>query len=732
MSEESKPTTLNQRVALREDASLRRFSTFQGVFTPVLLTILGVIMFLRLGWVVGHAGLLGAVAIIVIASAITTFTALSMSTITTNIRIGSGGAFSIISQSLGLEVGGSVGIPLYLCQALAAAMYIFGFRAGWLTIYPGHSSLLVDLATFVVLMAISLVSADLAFRVQYLLLVLIAGSLVSIGAGMLNVSEFMEPQLIGSFSEAPPWMVFAVFFPAVTGIMAGLNMSGELKEPRESIPRGTLWAILLSTLVYLALACWCALMVTPHELTSNYTILIDKAYWQPAVVAGLLGATFSSGLTSLVGAPRILQALGQHSVVPGSAWFARQSPRGEPRNALLFTGVIVLLAIFLRQLNVIAPLITMFFLIAYGMLNLVTLLEQRLGLASFRPLLKIHPVIPFLGALGCLLTMFVVNPFFGLLAGGVVVGTYTALYSGKLSSPHGDLRSGLFVSLAQWAAAKVTGLPGAERAWRPTLLVPVCTTTEIRGEYTFLRDLAVGQGTIQLVGLVRESPDTEFERQLPELAANFRKEGIFTSFTLVEAENAAAGVTSAFQALQGAFFRPNILFLRLPEDQRSDEAWEETIFKARRSGMGVLLFYEHPESALGCEQTINVWIRDQTPNWSLSMDLGNKDMSLLAAYLLNCSWHGKIRLLCTVAEESSLQDAEGFLHQLLSLARLKEVEVAVNVGSFQEALSNAPVADLNILGLPEEGALQFVRKTVEKLPTSLVFTRDSGTENVLA
>ena len=389
-------TDLQHQIALRDQPSVKRFGTFQGVFTPVLLTILGVIMFLRLGWVVGHAGLLGAIAIILLASAITTFTALSMSTITTNIRIGSGGAFSIISQSLGLEVGGSVGIPLYLCQALAVAMYIFGFRAGWLTLFPHHSTLLVDLGTFLLLMAISLISADLAFRVQYLLLAILAGSLISVFAGLLKMPVLQQPELLGTFTEAPPWMVFAVFFPAVTGIMAGLNMSGELKEPRESIPKGTLWGIAVSTAIYLALACWCAFVASSQELVSNYTVMLDKAFWRPAVVAGLLGATFSSGLTSLVGAPRILQALGRHNVVPKSAWFSRQSANGEPRNALLFTGVIVLAALLLRRLNVIAPLITMFFLIAYGMLNLVTLLEQRLGLASFRPLLKVHPLIPFL------------------------------------------------------------------------------------------------------------------------------------------------------------------------------------------------------------------------------------------------------------------------------------------------------------------------------------------------
>jgi len=125
-----------------------KFGTFQGVFTPALLTILGVIMYLREGWVVGNAGLLGAIGIISLACIITLFTALSMSSITTNIRIGAGGAFSIISQSLGVEAGGAIGIPLYFSQALAVAMYVFGFREGWNWIFPEHPTLIVDLLTF--------------------------------------------------------------------------------------------------------------------------------------------------------------------------------------------------------------------------------------------------------------------------------------------------------------------------------------------------------------------------------------------------------------------------------------------------------------------------------------------------------------------------------------------------------------------------------------------------------
>lgn len=348
--------------------SRKLFGTFSGVFTPTLLTILGVTMYLRLGWVVGNAGLLGALLIISLAFAITFCTGLSLSSITTNIRIGTGGAFSVISQSLGLEVGGSVGIPLYLAQALAVSMYIFGFRAGWLWIFPDHSPVLVDLGTFVVLFTIAFISTDLAFKIQYLILVTIIVSLISVVGSVFTTSWGQNVQWWGAFPGSPEtafqgvdfWVVFAVFFPASTGIMAGANMSGDLQNPRKSIPVGTLAAIGICFVVYILLAVWLVLVVPTEELLNNYSVMIDRAIWGPAVLAGLLGATFSSALSSLVGSPRILQALGEHKILPASAWFTVRTAKGEPRNALLLTGAIVLAALMLRNLNAIAPLITMF------------------------------------------------------------------------------------------------------------------------------------------------------------------------------------------------------------------------------------------------------------------------------------------------------------------------------------------------------------------------------------
>ncbi|MEM1326400.1 MAG: hypothetical protein AAGI23_10620 [Bacteroidota bacterium] len=232
-------TAIRQVEERGQSTTALKFSTFQGIFTPTLLTILGVIMYLRGPWMVDNAGVLGAIGIITLATAITLFTALSMSSIVTNIRIKVGGAFSIISQSLGLEAGGAIGIPLYIAQAFAVAMYVFGFRESWLWVFPNHPALLVDLATFSFIFVIANISTDFAFKIQYIILAIIGLSLISICMVFINnpintgIRWFGDYQgsVENGFSGSSFWIIFAVNFLAVIGIMAGANMSGDFERP---------------------------------------------------------------------------------------------------------------------------------------------------------------------------------------------------------------------------------------------------------------------------------------------------------------------------------------------------------------------------------------------------------------------------------------------------------------------------------------------------------------------
>lgn len=314
-------------------------------------------------------------------------------------------------------------------------------------------------------------------------------------------------------------------------------MSGELGNPRKAIPIGTMSAIGLSLLVYLALAYWLATSATTEELLSNYTIMIDRAFWGPAVVAGLLAATFSSALASYVGAPRILQALGVHNILPGGSWLSARTKKGEPRNAMFVTGGLVLVGLLLRDLNAIAPLITMIFLISYAMINLIVFVEQSLGLISFRPTMRVSRAVPLIGLIGCVFVMFIINATVSLIAAALILSLYFALMKRQLKSPYGDVRSGLFEAVAEWAAKRVKLMRGtAQKAWKPNILLPTDDPRKLAGVYKLVFHLAHPVGSVKLLGVARPGEAAAMQGGITDSQIALQQEGVFISSSVVEAE----------------------------------------------------------------------------------------------------------------------------------------------------------------------------------------------------
>jgi amino acid transporter len=722
----------------------KKFGTFAGVFTPTLLTILGVIMYLRMGWVVGNAGLLGAWLIIIVSFLITLTTALSMSAITTNIRIGAGGAYAIISQALGLEVGGSLGIPRYISQGLAVTMYIFGFREGWLGIFPHHIPFLIDIIVFGILLTIAYISADLAIKTQFLIIGIIILSLISIVIAAYYGSMTIPTEDAirwGNFKGSPEndfggsgfWIVFAVFFPASTGIMAGANMSGELKNPNKSIPFGTLWAIGISFVIYMALAFWLARSATEQELISNYNIIIDKSYFGPLIIAGILGATFSSALASLVGSSRILFAMGEHRVLPYGKFLAGQSANGQPRNAMLVTGIMIFITMLLRDLNAVAPLVTLFFLITYAMINVVVIIEQNLGLISYRPLFKINKWVPWVGLASSVMAMFIINPTISLISISIVFVVYWFLSRQHIETPFEDVRSGLFVSFAEWAAKHTWGMKTMQqRAWKPNLMVPVRDVVGAKGNFQFLRNIAKPKGSIKLLGIESNKANTKLAEELASLSEAFRIKDVFSSWTVINTDDFAKGVNYGNQALKGAFFRPNVVFLNLQQHDNYETEIRPVIKECIRLEIGVLLYSSHPTALLGRRNMINVWVSDRTDNWDIGWDIGNLDLSILIAYKLKKNWDATIRLIIVIKDEKERENAHKFLKLLINLARLPETLTEVRVGNFKDTVANAPSADLNIFGMEENLKFEFVKEMTISTNSSCLFVKDSGHESILA
>lgn len=480
-------------------ADSARLGSFLGVFTPSLLTILGVIMYLRFGWVVGNEGLYRTLIIVAIANSITFITALSVSAVATNMRVGVGGAYYIISRSLGLEIGGAIGLPLFLSQALSITLYAFGLSEALRFVWPDLPIQPVTAAIIVVITLLSLRGADLALKAQIPIMVGIALSLISLAAGFKLdsaglVSGTMHPDSPGF------WIVFAVFFPAVTGILTGISMSGDLKDPQKDIPRGTIVAVLVGFIVYMAVPFVLATSIDRQSLLDDSLVWTRIAAVSWLILPGLCGAILSSAIGSILSAPRTLQALAMDRIVPRI--FARRSKRGEPIYAVLLSAGIGLGAVLLGDINVVAPVLTMFFLTTYGMVNLVAGLESLVGDPSYRPTIKIHWIISLMGGIACFCVMFLINKVAFIIALLVEASFYFVLRRRALSVTWGDVRRGLWMALSRTSLLRLRHFPEKPRGWRPIILLFAGDIEKRLDLVTFARWFGQNKGLVTVCNMI--------------------------------------------------------------------------------------------------------------------------------------------------------------------------------------------------------------------------------------
>ncbi len=722
------------------DMNVKKFGTFGGVFTPNVLTILGVIMYLRLGWVVGNAGFAGAVIIILLAKSVTIFTGLSMSSITTNIKIGAGGAYSIISKSLGLEAGGSIGIPLYIAQSLSAALYIIGFTEAWARVFPAHSTVVVSLVAWGGLLAVSSISAQLAIRTQYIIMAIVGVSIASFV--FTKASPLPEMTLIGNFEDANFWQVFAIYFPAVTGIMAGANMSGDLKDPRRSIPLGTISAILVTMVIYIGLAYVAARIGTPAELRSDQLFMVDNALWGPIVLVGIMGATLSSALGSMLGAPRMLQAMAEQKIVPFHEILGAKTATNEPRNAAYFTGIFILVALMMGNLDVLASLITMFFLITYGTLNLVVFIQQSMKIISFRPTFKIPRFVSLSGAVSCIVIMFLINAIFSAVALVTIVVVYVWLSRRELEGAEGDIRGGLFLALAEQASRLAEKFPRHQITWKPDFLVPIEDPEVWAGPLLFIRNTTYPSGSIFAFTITSEDQIEQKEQSLNELLLPLKEQGILVNSAVIEGDDFLRGAKSVIQTLRSGAFRPNTLFLTVGDGDNGFSTGKNGTTKRKKSKkqetlnqlatltlkhkMGMAILRQHPRVAFGMQKDVNLWLRDNSPNWHLAM---------LLTLQIQSNWDGKLNMVTVASDDEEVARLHGFLERLSDQARLSAfADIYVLTGTFKEALKLAPRADINIFGLSldNEMPFDFIIEVSETVKSSCVFVMDSGYESALA
>ena len=449
--------------------------TFGGVFAPSILTILGIILFRRLGFVVGSIGLFQALVMLALATLISLLTSISLSAIATNRKVKCGGDYYLISRTLGVEFGGAIGLILYAAQAVSVAFYCVGFGEGVESLVGGSEIVVRGSAAIaaVGLFALAYSGADLATRFQYVIMLILGGALVSFFAGAENSFSLtvLEQGWEGAEQGLPFWTVFAILFPAVTGFTQGVSMSGDLKNPAKSLPTGTFLAVGLSTVVYVAAMLVLAGSVSSTELSNDYDSLKRVAIIPWLVDLGVLSATLSSALASFLGAPRILQALASDRLFKPLTYFATgHSPTQNPRRVI--TGVIALATIAIGDLNAIAALVSMFFLVSYGLLNYATYVEAVGASPSFRARFRFfHARASLVGTGLCGLVMLMIDPTASAVALGILGGLYHYVKWTAGDMPWRDSRRTYRFKRVKDGLRELSADPESPTDWQPHVLV---------------------------------------------------------------------------------------------------------------------------------------------------------------------------------------------------------------------------------------------------------------------
>lgn len=581
--------------------------TFAGVFTPSVLTILGIILFLRLGYVVGNAGLRDALLIICLANLISVLTTVSLAAIATNLNVKGGGDYYLISRTLGVEFGGAIGLVLFLAQSVSIAFYTIGFGEAVSSILPpgsGATPRLIAGLAVAFLFVFAWLGADWATRLQYMIMAILAAALVSFFVGGIPQWDSASVAQNWAGQEGGPafWLLFAIFFPAVTGFTQGVSMSGDLKDPGKSIPMGTFAAVGLSIVVYFGAALVFAGTLPLAELSRDYGAMKRVAVNGRLIDAGVIAATLSSAMASFLGAPRILQSIATDRVFPFLHAFAHGVGRANnPRRAVLVAAAIATVSIMLGNLNLIAPVVSMFFLISYGLLNYATFFEARTSSPSFRPRFKWFDArLSLLGFLACLGAMLAINPTAAAIAVAVLFAVYQYLRRTAGPARWADSSYAYHFQRVRDHLYAMAGEVTHPRDWRPQLLAFSNDPAKREHILRFGSWIEGGSGMTTAIAILEGEAARErgsAAEAEAKLRADIKERGLQAFARVVTVRDFLEGSLTLFQSYGVGPLRANTLLLNWldhfpdPSAKERSPRFGQYLRAAHRLGCNVIAFY---------------------------------------------------------------------------------------------------------------------------------------------
>ena len=498
-----------------------KLGTFAGVFTPSILTILGIILFLRMGYVVGSAGLGKALIIICIANLISVLTSFSLAAIATNMKVKGGGDYYLISRTLGLEFGGAIGIVLFLAQSVSIAFYCIGFGEAVSSILIRYdlafSPQIIAAAALFFLFLLAFIGADLATKFQFAVMLLLTLALASFFIGGIQKWEtkLLLDNMTATGDPSSFWILFALFFPAVTGFTQGVSMTGDLKSPGKSLPKGTFLAVIFSIVVYFSVALVFAASNTLDTLVTDYGAMKKTAAYGFLIDAGVISATLSSAMASFLGAPRILQSLASDKIFNFLNPFAKgYGPTNNPRRGVLLSLSIGIGVVIIGQLDLIARVVSMFFLISYGLLNYATYFEAAADSPSFRPKFRwYHKRVSLIGFLACFIVMLAIDMKTGIAASAILFAIFQYLKRTQITARWTDSRRSYHLQQIRKNLLATQAELEHPRQWRPNILIFSNTGDHFKKLLSFSEWIEGRSGTTTAVRILHGKEYAFIQRQ---------------------------------------------------------------------------------------------------------------------------------------------------------------------------------------------------------------------------
>lgn len=693
------------------------------VFLTAISTILGAILFLRFGWAVGNVGFLGVIGIIILGHMITIPTAMAVAEIATNQKVLGGGAYYIISRSFGLNIGAAIGITLYLSQAISVAFYIIAFSEAFSPILPWiseHTGWLIYDKRVISIPAILLLSylflskgADIGMKALYFVVALLGISLLMFFAGH---SDTQATELVLDAKVAEPksfFYVFTIIFPAFTGLAAGLGLSGDLKDPKRSIPKGTIYATVVGLAIYLYAAYKFSISASPEDLVNNQFVMSDIALWGPIIPIGLAAASLSSALGSIMVAPRTLQAIGIDDIFPRhglNKWLKKEKDgTSEPRNASVVTIIIALIFVIIGDVDFVAQIISMFFMVTYGAICLISFLEHFAADPSYRPTFRSKWYFSLLGAILSVWLMFKMNMPYAILSLGIMGIIY---YGFNITSkePRGlaKLFKGVVFQLSRHLQifAQRAEKGDRELSWRPFAICISDASFKRRSAFDLLRWISYkyGFGTYihYIEGFLNKKNNkisAKIMKRLITLASG-SKNRVYLDTIISPSMTSAIAQVMQLSSISGHGY--NTILFEFSRTEPRDLNYVIDNYKLIESTHFDVCILNTSYKGFGYHKEIHIWISPQ--------DYENANLMILLAYIIqgHPDWKkGTIKIFAIFPKEELEKRREEIL-LLIKSGRLPissnniELIKAENTDKKQVIMENSMDADLTILGFNQE------------------------------